>query len=132
MLSAAELDVSARLGLVGDHAAQPELHDHAFGYARVSTALQEEALQRDALEAAGVDRVYVDRISGATASRPALDELLGQLRAGDTVVMWRLDRLGRSLRPLIDVGGDLEERGGFGGQRRPSPEQEAPPTMSAD
>ncbi len=52
----------------------------AFGYARVSTTQQDEALQRDALEAAGVDRVYVDHASGATESRPALDEMLGQLR----------------------------------------------------
>ncbi len=83
----------------------------SFGYARVSTTQQDEALQRDALEAAGVDRVYVDHASGATESRPALDELLGQLRAGDTVVIWRLDRLGRSLRHLIDLVAELEQRG---------------------
>ena len=82
-----------------------------FGYARVSTTQQDEALQQDALETARVDRIFVDKASGATASRPALDELLGQLRAGDTVVVWRLDRLGRSLRHLIDVVGDLEQRG---------------------
>ena len=83
----------------------------AFGYARVSTAQQDEALQRDALKAAGVDRVYVDHASGATDSRPALDDMLGQLRPGDTVVIWRLDRLGRSLRHLIDLVAELEERG---------------------
>ena len=83
----------------------------AFGYARVSTTQQDEALQRDALEAAGVERVYVDHASGATRSRPALDELLGQLRPGDTVVIWRLDRLGRSLRHLIDLVAELERRG---------------------
>jgi len=82
-----------------------------FGYARVSTTQQDEALQRDALGAAGVDRVYVDHASGATDSRPALDEMLGQLRPGDTVVIWRLDRLGRSLRHLIDLVADLEQRG---------------------
>jgi DNA invertase Pin-like site-specific DNA recombinase len=82
-----------------------------FGYARVSTAHQDEALQRDALEAAGVDRIYFDEASGATQSRPALDEMLGQLRAGDTIVIWRLDRLGRSLRQLIDLVAELEERG---------------------
>ena len=82
-----------------------------FGYARVSTTQQDEALQQDALEKAGVDRIFVDTASGATESRPALDELLAQLRPGDTVVVWRLDRLGRSLRHLIDVVGDLEERG---------------------
>lgn len=83
----------------------------SFGYARVSTTQQDEAPQRDALEAAGVDRVYVDHASGATESRPALDDLLGQLRAGDTVVIWRLDRLGRSLRHLIDLVAELEQRG---------------------
>ena len=83
----------------------------AFGYCRVSTTQQDEALQQDALEKAGVDRIFVDKASGATASRPALDELLAQLRPGDTVVVWRLDRLGRSLRHLIDVVGDLEQRG---------------------
>lgn len=83
----------------------------AFGYARISTTQQDEALQRDALQAAGVDRIYVDQASGSTASRPALDEMLGQLRAGDTVVIWRLDRLGRSLRHLIDLIAELEDRG---------------------
>lgn len=82
-----------------------------FGYARVSTTHQDEALQRDALEAAGCDRIYVDHASGATQSRPALDELLGQLRPGDVVVIWRLDRLGRSLRHLLDLVADLQLRG---------------------
>ena len=58
-----------------------------------------------------VDRIYVDHASGATESRPALDDLLGQLRPGDVVVIWRLDRLGRSLRHLIDLVADLEQRG---------------------
>lgn len=58
-----------------------------------------------------MDRVYVDHASGATDSRPALDEMLGQLRPGDTVVIWRLDRLGRSLRHLIDLVAELEQRG---------------------
>lgn len=83
----------------------------AFGYARVSTTQQDEALQSDALEAAGVDRVYVDHASGATDSRPGLDEMLRQLRPGDTVVIWRLDRLGRSLRHLIDLVAELDQRG---------------------
>ena len=82
-----------------------------FGYARVSTHQQDEALHRDALEAAGVERIYVDHASGATSSRPALDQLLGQVRSGDTVVIWRLDRLGRSLRHLIDLVAELEDRG---------------------
>ena len=82
-----------------------------FGYARVSTTAQDEALQIDALNKAGVDRVYTDHASGATESRPALDEMLHQLRAGDTIVIWRLDRLGRSLRHLIELVSELERRG---------------------
>lgn len=81
------------------------------GYARVSTAGQDEALQLNALEQAGCDRVFTDHASGATSSRPALDELLGMVRRGDTLVIWRLDRLGRSLRHLLEVVGDLEQRG---------------------
>jgi len=86
-------------------------HGMIFAYARVSSPQQDEALQRDALEAAGVDRIYLDHASGATDSRPALDEMLGQLRPGDVVVIWRLDRLGRSLRHLIDLVAELEQRG---------------------
>lgn len=82
-----------------------------FGYARVSTAGQDEALQLDALEQAGCDRIFTDHASGATSSRPALDELLGMVRSGDTLVIWRLDRLGRSLRHLLEVVGSLEQRG---------------------
>jgi DNA invertase Pin-like site-specific DNA recombinase len=83
----------------------------AFGYARVSTLEQDEALQRDALTAAGCQRIFVDKASGRLESRPALDQMLEQLRVGDTVVIWRLDRLGRSLRNLIDIFGHLEQRG---------------------
>ncbi len=77
----------------------------------VSTQEQDEALQRDALDAVGCERLFVDKASGALDSRPALDAMLDQLRAGDLVVVWRLDRLGRSLRHLIDVVADLESRG---------------------
>ena len=83
----------------------------AFGYARVSTNDQDEALQLDALNAAGCDRIFTDKASGASASRPALDDMLCQLRSGDTVVVWRLDRLGRSLRHLIELFSELESRG---------------------
>lgn len=82
-----------------------------FGYARISTTTQDESLQRDALTAAGVDRLMIDRASGASEDRPALTEMLGLLRGGDTVTVWRLDRLGRSLRQLIDTMSDLESRG---------------------
>lgn len=83
----------------------------SLGYARVSTTQQDEALQLDALQAAGVERIFLDRASGARESRPALDDLLDHLRPGDTVVIWRLDRLGRSLRHLIDLVADFEQRG---------------------
>lgn len=72
-----------------------------IGYARVSTAEQNLDLQRDALEAAGCEKVITDKASGAASGRPGLEKLKEQLRAGDTLVVWRLDRLGRSLRDLI-------------------------------
>ncbi len=84
---------------------------YKLGYARVSTLDQDPALQLDALTTAGCDRVFVDKASGKLASRPALDELLEQLRPGDTVVVWRLDRLGRSLKHLIETVQGLEQRG---------------------
>ena len=83
----------------------------AIGYARVSTADQDPRAQLDALEAAGCALVFTDHASGALASRPQLDAALDRLRAGDALVVWRLDRLGRSLRHLIDVVRLLEERG---------------------
>jgi DNA invertase Pin-like site-specific DNA recombinase len=82
-----------------------------FGYARVSTHDQNLDLQHDALEAAGCERVIVDTVSGAAApARPGLAKLKDVLRAGDTPVVWRLDRLGRSLKDLIAWVGYLEER----------------------
>jgi DNA invertase Pin-like site-specific DNA recombinase len=84
---------------------------HLLGYARVSTADQDAALQVDALKAAGCYRVFVDVISGSLQHRPELDILLDQIRPGDTLVVWRLDRLGRSLRHLIDQLHVLAERG---------------------
>ncbi len=86
--------------------------DHGMlGYARVSTLEQHEALQVDALRSAGCARVFVDKASGKLEHRPAFDSLIDQLRPGDTVVVWRLDRLGRSLRHLIDTVQALESRG---------------------
>lgn len=81
-----------------------------FGYIRVSTADQNESLQLDALEAVGCDRLFTDHASGKLDHRPGLDALLDRLRPGDTVVVWRLDRLGRSLRHLIELVGELEDR----------------------
>jgi DNA invertase Pin-like site-specific DNA recombinase len=72
-----------------------------FGYARVSTGEQKLDLQLDALREAGCDDVFTDTISGATASRPELDRCLDQLRNGDTLIVWRLDRFGRSLKDLV-------------------------------
>ena len=80
------------------------------GYVRVSTQ-EQEGLQRDALEKAGCERLFVDTASGTLGSRPALDAMLEHLRPGDTVVVWRLDRLGRSLWHLIGLVGGVEARG---------------------
>lgn len=84
---------------------------HLLGYARVSTADQDAALQQDALKAAGCYRIFTDTASGSLESRPELAKVLDQLRPGDTLVVWRLDRLGRSIRHLIDQLAVLEERG---------------------
>src|SRR3954464_11785444 len=82
-----------------------------IGYARVSTDDQNLDLQRDALQKVGCEQIFTDRVSGTKASRPGLSEALSHLRAGDTLVVWRLDRLGRSLRHLIDTVTGLQERG---------------------
>jgi DNA invertase Pin-like site-specific DNA recombinase len=84
---------------------------HLLGYARVSTGEQDPALQRDALAAAGCARVWVDVASGSRDDRPELARLLEGLLPGDTLVVWRLDRLGRSLRHLIDTVTALDKRG---------------------
>ena len=84
---------------------------YRIGYARVSTLEQEEALQHDALLAAGCQRVFVDKASGKLEHRPALDAMFNQLRPGYSVTVWRLDRLGRSLRHLVDTVAHLEARG---------------------
>ncbi len=84
---------------------------HLLGYARVSTTDQDAALQVDALNAAGCYRVFVDTISGSLEHRPELEKLLDQIRPGDTLVVWRLDRLGRSIRHLIDQLQVLSARG---------------------
>ncbi|WP_238774485.1 recombinase family protein [Prescottella equi] len=82
-----------------------------LGYARVSTAEQTLDLQSDALSVAGCSRIWTDVASGATTSRPELDSLFSHLRAGDTLVVWRLDRLGRNLPHLLQTITDLEEKG---------------------
>ena len=80
-------------------------------YARVSTHDQNPDLQKDALEKIGCEKVIVDQVSGTVAARPGLAQVLEMLREGDTLVVWRLDRLGRSLRHLIELMGELEEKG---------------------
>ena len=81
-----------------------------IGYARVSTRDQNLDLQLDALKRAGCERIYQDVASGSKTARPALDELLGQVRAGDVLVIWKLDRMGRSLKHLVELVGNLIER----------------------
>ena len=80
------------------------------GYARVSTADQNPDLQRDALSAAGCARVFEDEASGARADRPGLAQALDYARDGDILVVWKLDRLGRSLSHLIEAVAGLEAR----------------------
>jgi DNA invertase Pin-like site-specific DNA recombinase len=82
-----------------------------IGYARISTLDQTLALQQDALTQAGCEHIYTDTVSGSVTERPGLTQALSHLRSGDTVVVWRLDRLGRSLAHLIDTIRDLQERG---------------------
>jgi hypothetical protein len=79
-------------------------------YARVSTRDQNLDLQVDALKSAGCERIYQDVAGGAKTARPALDDMLGQLRAGDVLVIWKLDRMGRSLAHLVELVGDLLKR----------------------
>ena len=81
-----------------------------IGYARVSTRDQKADLQVDALKKVGCERIYQDIASGAKSARPELDKLLANARAGDTVVIWKLDRLGRSLKHLVELVGELAAR----------------------
>ena len=82
-----------------------------YGYARVSTADQNSASQEDALRRAGADQIFVDHFTGAKASRPELDKLLVQLRAQDSLMITRLDRLGRSTKDLLGLVTKLDEAG---------------------
>src|SRR5512147_3023361 len=81
-----------------------------IGYARVSTSDQTFNLQKDALQKAGCERIFTDTASGAKSERRGLDEALSYVRPGDTLVVWRLDRLGRSLRHLIETITGLNSR----------------------
>lgn len=82
-----------------------------IGYARVSTTEQNLDLQTDALRQAGCEKIYTDTVSGASEDRPGLATALEVLRAGDTLVVWKLDRLGRSLPHLVKAVNDLKAKG---------------------
>lgn len=81
-----------------------------IGYARVSTQDQNLDLQKDALEKAGCEQIIIDKVSGTVAERPGLKQIKTILRKGDTLVVWRLDRLGRSLKDLIEWVNYLDEK----------------------
>ncbi len=82
-----------------------------IGYARVSTQDQTLDLQTDALRRAGCENIFTDTTSGAKSERPGLQDAMSHLRAGDTLVVWRLDRLGRTLKHLIATITDLSDKG---------------------
>ena len=85
--------------------------EHKIGYARVSTQDQDPALQLDALKKAGCERIFQEKASGAQRDRPQLMAALDYLREGDTLVVWKLDRLARSMKQLIETVEALGERG---------------------
>ena len=82
-----------------------------IGYARVSTKDQDLSLQNEALERAGCDRIFEDRASGAKSDREGLRLAFEVLRKGDSLVIWKLDRLGRSVKDLVSIVSDLENQG---------------------
>lgn len=82
-----------------------------IGYGRVSTSDQNPDSQKDALERAGVDQVFLDTFTGTKANRPELNRMRDQLRSGDTIVITRLDRLGRSTKDLLNLVSDLQDFG---------------------
>jgi len=81
------------------------------GYARISTQDQNLDLQRDALLKSGCQKFFEDKVSGTRADRPGLSKALEMLREGDTLVVWKLDRLGRSVKHLVDLVGKLANQG---------------------
>lgn len=82
-----------------------------IGYARVSTAEQDLTPQLGPLREAGCEKIFSDKASGAKANRPGLADALSHARAGDVLVVWKLDRLGRTMKGLVDLAADLAERG---------------------
>jgi hypothetical protein len=97
----------ARSADAGDIMSKPML----LGYARVSTVDQNLALQRDALTEAGCARIFTEQMSGAVTDRPALHDALEFARSGDTLIVWKLDRLARSMKQLIETVETLRARG---------------------
>jgi DNA invertase Pin-like site-specific DNA recombinase len=93
------------------HPAERRRGPMLIGYARVSTLEQSLDLQTDALDRAGCEKLFTDKAGGARAERPGLDQALAHLRKGDTLVVWKLDRLGRDLRHLVNTVHDLAARG---------------------
>lgn len=81
-----------------------------IGYARVSTDLQSLELQNQALQKADCEKTFTDKMSGSRSDRPGLQEAMSHLREGDTLVVWKLDRLGRSVKALVDLVNELEAR----------------------
>lgn len=102
--------LGARLARSDDSQVVPIAEPRLVGYARVSTDEQTTRLQLDALRAAGCAVIHEDAASGVSRSRPGLSRALADLAAGDTLVVWRLDRLGRSLRDLLEISEVLRER----------------------
>jgi len=82
-----------------------------IGYARVSTKDQNLSMQLDALKEAGCEQIFKEKISGASIERKELDNLVGQLRKGDIIVVWKLDRLARSLKDLLRLVNEFQEKG---------------------
>ncbi len=82
-----------------------------IGYARVSTKDQNLNLQMDDLKKAGCEKIFQEKITGATKERPQLQKMIEQVREGDVVFIWKLDRLGRSLKDLIHLVNEIKEKG---------------------
>jgi DNA invertase Pin-like site-specific DNA recombinase len=82
-----------------------------IGYGRISTADQNASSQEDSLKNAGVDQIFIDTFTGTKSSRPQLDRMREQLRSGDTIVITRLDRLGRSTKDLLNLASELDDLG---------------------